>query len=112
MELKLETKSMISSVLYTRLLEMWTNNKSLKQRLLSKIPSEKDLNEYVFSIEHYGDVRQAYIEFCDECDFDVNLQFEYPEIHAAVTQNTETSDICLGQEELEINDRPFQEDEE
>ena len=76
MELKSGTKSTITSVLYTRLLEMWTQNKYAKQNLLSKVPSGQDLDDYVFNLKHYDSIRQAYIEFCNECGCNVDLQFE------------------------------------
>ena len=81
MELNRETKSVISSVLYTRLHEMWIYNKHEKEKLLSKVPTEQDLDDYIFSIKHYDSVRQAYIEFCNEADIEVDLQFEYPEVN-------------------------------
>lgn len=117
MELKPNAKTVISSIMYTRLLELWTYNKVIKTKLLSKVPSEKELDDYVHSIDYYRDVRQAYIEFCNECDFDVDLHFEESEPQEPESQEPETSysltSITHGIDRSRyIDEAEFQEDED
>ena len=76
MELKLGTQSTICSVMYARLIELHGHIQSNKRDLTTRIPTVKDLEFFVIENRHYSEVRQAYIEFCNECGFDVDLHFE------------------------------------
>lgn len=104
MELKRETEHTISSVLNTRLFEIWSFNKIAKKNLLSKVPTEQDLDNYVDSIIHYFDIRHAYIEFCNEADIEVDLSFEYPEVDEDKFYREHCPD--------EVEEASFQEDED